>query len=199
MREILTIYLDCWKRTLDFRGRSRRRELAVFLIGNLFIIVTLGLLGACTRLSVLKCVPIALGFCVIHVTSSYCPYVLLLLIAALHDLVRTWAGMYLASLSILAVLMFLPYTALTMRRLHDINQSADWVFASWIPIVGVPLALFCFLVLLYQKGDPKPNRFGPDPKARPLNQCPTCFYDLTGNTSGRCPECGNQMGPISVP
>ncbi len=27
---------------------------------------------------------------------------------------------------------------------------------------------------------------------RPEN-CPKCAYDLTGNTSGRCPECGTQV------
>ena len=26
--------------------------------------------------------------------------------------------------------------------------------------------------------------------------CPACGYDLTGNTSGVCPECGNQFAPV---
>ncbi len=33
--------------------------------------------------------------------------------------------------------------------------------------------------------------FGPNaPTLRPLTRCPACAYDLTGNASGRCPECG---------
>lgn len=28
----------------------------------------------------------------------------------------------------------------------------------------------------------------------PLTECPQCDYDLTGNTSGICPECGTRLG-----
>jgi hypothetical protein len=28
---------------------------------------------------------------------------------------------------------------------------------------------------------------------RRANQCPSCLYDLTGNRSGRCPECGTAV------
>ena len=33
------------------------------------------------------------------------------------------------------------------------------------------------------------------PKA---NHCPTCHYNLTGNTSGTCPECGTKMAEKPV-
>ena len=28
-----------------------------------------------------------------------------------------------------------------------------------------------------------------------IGRCPTCSYDLTGNTSGVCPECGTKINP----
>ena len=30
----------------------------------------------------------------------------------------------------------------------------------------------------------------------PLGHCQRCRYDLTGNTSGVCPECGTQAKPL---
>jgi hypothetical protein len=30
-------------------------------------------------------------------------------------------------------------------------------------------------------------------------ECPKCRYDLTGNTSGRCPECGHRFDPRLLP
>jgi len=31
------------------------------------------------------------------------------------------------------------------------------------------------------------------PPKKPANSCPTCSYNLTGNTSGTCPECGTPI------
>lgn len=32
----------------------------------------------------------------------------------------------------------------------------------------------------------------------PAGHCPACAYDLRGNLSGRCPECGTNVGPPAV-
>jgi hypothetical protein len=32
-------------------------------------------------------------------------------------------------------------------------------------------------------------------RAREPGRCPKCGYDLTGNTSGVCPECGTMLAP----
>jgi hypothetical protein len=32
-------------------------------------------------------------------------------------------------------------------------------------------------------------------RRRPSSQCPSCGYDLTGNVSGLCPECGTEVPP----
>ena len=39
-------------------------------------------------------------------------------------------------------------------------------------------------------------RFVLGPKPKPICVCPRCSYDLTGNVSGICPECGT---PIARP
>ena len=35
--------------------------------------------------------------------------------------------------------------------------------------------------------------------ARTEHLCPTCKYDLTGNVSGRCPECGTVLAQGNEP
>lgn len=56
---------------------------------------------------------------------------------------------------------FLPGLALSVRRLHDLNQSGWWVIPGLIPLVGqIPMAIyFCF------KGTDGSNDYGPDPLA----------------------------------
>ena len=63
-------------------------------------------------------------------------------------------------IGIYSVLVFLPYVAVSMRRLHDTNRTGWWLLLSFIPVIG-------FIVLLYfmvQEGDRGENRFGPNPK-----------------------------------
>jgi uncharacterized membrane protein YhaH (DUF805 family) len=71
----------------------------------------------------------------------------------------TWL---LAAASLLALIVYLvPTIALTVRRLHDINQSGWWALVSFFP--GGSLAL---LVLTVLPGTPGPNRFD-RPDGRP--------------------------------
>ena len=61
-------------------------------------------------------------------------------------------GLVLYALYVIAV--FIPHTAVGVRRMHDTDHSGWWLL---LPIVN-----FIFLVLDSQNGD---NRFGPNPKA----------------------------------
>ena len=49
--------------------------------------------------------------------------------------------------------------SLTIRRLHDIGHSGWLYLLYFVPLVN--LGLFCFL--LFRKGDPRPNAYGPVP------------------------------------
>ena len=48
--------------------------------------------------------------------------------------------------------------------------------------VGIPLALLIRAILHGRNG-----------RERPIQACVGCAYDLTGNVSGRCPECGQTI------
>ena len=61
--------------------------------------------------------------------------------------------------SILSLLLVIPSLAVYIRRLHDTDHSAWWLFIAFVPIIGVIVLLY-FLVI---KGTEGTNRFGPDP------------------------------------
>ena len=56
-------------------------------------------------------------------------------------------------------------TAVTVKRLHDLDRSGWYWLGFMVPFYNIYLTL----ILLFKEGTPGPNRFGPDP-LRPLNQ-----------------------------
>lgn len=61
--------------------------------------------------------------------------------------------------AVVALGLFLPGLAVSVRRLHDINRSGWWVLVALIPLIG-------WLVVLYwncQKGTDGANQFGDAP------------------------------------
>lgn len=61
---------------------------------------------------------------------------------------------------IFALLILVPYIAVAIRRLHDIGKSGWWYLLAFIPIVGL-LVLLYFFVLDSQPGS---NQYGDNPK-----------------------------------
>ncbi|MFG2059642.1 DUF805 domain-containing protein [Micromonospora sp. NPDC048930] len=60
--------------------------------------------------------------------------------------------------------MLLSTLAVTVRRLHDTDRSEWWLLIGLVPIVGaIVLLVFCLL-----DSTPGTNRFGANPKERPL-------------------------------
>lgn len=53
--------------------------------------------------------------------------------------------------AIYSLASFLPFIALTVRRLHDTNRSGWWLLAFLLPPIGT-LILFLFLVLPSDEG-----------------------------------------------
>jgi hypothetical protein len=60
----------------------------------------------------------------------------------------------------------------------------DLHFPLWIPVITF---LMPTIILFKRKPRSLPGR------------CDTCGYNLTGNTSGKCPECGTQLQQIVIP
>jgi uncharacterized membrane protein YhaH (DUF805 family) len=55
---------------------------------------------------------------------------------------------------------FVPYLAVSVRRLHDTNRSGWWYVIILIPLVGwIPLLMF-----LVEDSQPGENIYGPNPK-----------------------------------
>lgn len=61
--------------------------------------------------------------------------------------------------SLFSLAMFLPSTAIAVRRLHDINKSGKMILINFIPLIG-PI---WFLILMIKKGDTGENQYGPVP------------------------------------
>lgn len=55
---------------------------------------------------------------------------------------------------------FIPFLAVTVRRLHDTGKSGWWILSAFIPYVGkLLMIIFCA-----SEGDVGPNKYGKDPK-----------------------------------
>jgi len=59
-----------------------------------------------------------------------------------------------------ALVMFIPYIAVSVRRLHDVGKSGWMFFILLIPIIGA----IWFLVLLVTDSNPGENPYGTNPK-----------------------------------
>lgn len=55
--------------------------------------------------------------------------------------------------------LLLPYIAVTIRRLHDIDRTGWWFFISLIPLIGAVV----LLVFMLTEGTKGSNRYGLDP------------------------------------
>lgn len=65
----------------------------------------------------------------------------------------------------------------------------SWSFAFIAMVLGVPLVLLLMLWVAVYVG------FLPKPPPKPLvGRCRMCGYDLSGNVSGVCSECGAETG-----
>jgi uncharacterized membrane protein YhaH (DUF805 family) len=86
-------------------------------------------------------------------------FILFLLAAVIDKLPNPTTSAIIFSIAI-KLLLTVPYIAVTVRRLHDINKSGWYYCVVIIPIFG-------FILLLYYcalQGTVGPNRYGPDPR-----------------------------------
>jgi uncharacterized membrane protein YhaH (DUF805 family) len=68
-------------------------------------------------------------------------------------------------ITLYSLALFLPYLAVAIRRLHDTNRSAWWIFINLLPIFGG----LAFLVFMIVDGTPGENKYGPNPKQVQMN------------------------------
>jgi uncharacterized membrane protein YhaH (DUF805 family) len=118
------------RRYADFSGRSRRKEYWMFTLGVTILYVILVLLFWGT------------GGLSDPANPGELSLVPLLIIC------------------VVALALFIPSLAVTVRRFHDQDKSGWYILLGFIPYVG-SLILLVFMCLDGTRGE---NRFGPDPK-----------------------------------
>lgn len=69
-------------------------------------------------------------------------------------------------LAIVALALFIPTLAVSVRRLHDTGRSGWWVLIPILPIIGT-IILIVFLATDSTPGD---NQYGPSPKGQGFAQ-----------------------------
>jgi hypothetical protein len=74
-----------------------------------------------------------------------------------------------------------------------------WLFAT---ILSIPMVIAAIIYTFYERITHffwfarERRRFATGRVARlARGLCPACSYDLTGNVSGTCPECGERLPP----
>ena len=103
---------------------------------------------------------------------------------------RTWRGPKWVGTAMFGVLLFLTWAS-GWVSVHGGREPITWSFQAtitWVcctplAFVGIATAAFWYL----------------DRPLPPPGHCQKCGYDLTGNVSGRCPECGTVINAPSEP
>lgn len=99
------------------------------------------------------------------------------------------SGLLSAMLSYLAFNVFTLFGFVSIVLGQGIPQALKANSTSEIIIAGT--AIFCLLPLL---AFVPTKRWPPEPlPGEVIPICPSCRYDLRGNTSGVCPECGQSF------
>lgn len=125
------------RRYAQFTGRARPKEYWMFVLFLLLVLLALAILEPLLGLS-----------------------------TAQHWMMRGpwWASAGYRShggplSTLFALAMIIPYFAVAVRRLHDIDRSGWWLLLAFIPLIG-GIVLLVFFIMSGTRG---PNRFGPDP------------------------------------
>ncbi len=129
-----TAYKSVFKKFGQFEGRSRRSEYWFAELANFIIIMSWFLINT-----------------------------ILMVTAALSDMETLGVILLMTNgpiIFIYYVITFVPFLALSVRRLHDIGKSGWFLLLNLIPLVG-GIIIFVFSVTDSQLG---PNEYGPNPK-----------------------------------
>lgn len=81
-----------------------------------------------------------------------------------------------------------PLVYFVRKTIHRSENPFGWPTVRSGPYLRVTVPLWIPFLLL---AVPTARLWWLDRRRMPPGHCPRCGYDLTGNVSGRCPECGN--------
>ena len=87
--------------------------------------------------------------------------VVIYVLEGIDRLLETLTGLSVDLLiGIYALAAIIPFLAVSVRRLHDIDRSGWWYFITLIPLIGA----IVMLVFTLLDSTPGHNRYGPNPK-----------------------------------
>jgi hypothetical protein len=113
-----------------------------------------------------------------------------------------------AAIAVLAACIYMGLSVTLFERfneavLHEIVMfvGGSWPGPGWqigaaISLVyGLPVAIIAVVAYawLARRSGPRAVREIPCPKCGYIGHCRKCGYNLTGNVSGICPECGEKV------
>ena len=124
-------FILAYKKYAQFEGRSDRKEFWYFVMVYIIIVAILGVLDG-----------------VLFGTGQ----------AGMES-----GGLHSSASSPLAAIFmigsFIPYLAVSVRRLHDTGKTGWWILIGLIPLIGI-----IWLIVLYaEKGQPEANAHGEPP------------------------------------
>ncbi|WP_295521728.1 DUF805 domain-containing protein [uncultured Stenotrophomonas sp.] len=118
------------KRYAQFEGRANRREYWMFQLFLMLVAVAISLLGG----------------------------VLAIIMRGNEDALAAIVMGFMGLLGLVWLATLLPLIAVTVRRLHDCNQSGWLYLLALVPGGGLVILVFALL-----PGTPEENRYGPVP------------------------------------
>lgn len=136
----------CFSKFATFEGRARRTEFWMFYLFSQII----AFVGYVIAIVVL----VAAGFTPLLFAGADEDARMTSLAASLGVMVVVF-GIYILVMLVLTI----PYLAVSARRLHDMGQSAHWL---WLNLIGFGIVPVVMAFFDSQWG---PNRWGDDPKA----------------------------------
>ncbi len=126
-------YIHTLKNYANFSGRARRSEFWYFILFNFIVIFLLGVVNE--LLDMLSGDQNAANM------SVASPFGFIFLLYFMFVLI--------------------PYLAVLVRRLHDVNRSGWYILFWLVPLIGP----FIILILLITDSMPGENRYGPNPQS----------------------------------
>lgn len=77
--------------------------------------------------------------------------------------------------------MFLPFLAVTVRRLHDVGKSGAWAWLLLLSYIGLGILSFFWLC---KEGNKGLNKYGPNPKEPGVLFTPVYVTCIKGSIAG---------------
>ena len=124
-------------------------------------------------------------------------------ILVLGAITKSRGAYYCSVIMLLPLVVFLPMfvwsvgNALVIMQ-QDVINKPPWLDSPLIGMWGSWKCFFAIVAVALAFGIHAARRFGELPEDDEAPKCAFCSYNLTGNISGVCPECGNPAPTTDV-